>query len=88
MAEEKSKPPDVEEPYFNLWLDERLKRVEDKIDSVEKRLEGKIDSVEKKIEGRINFVESKIASVERLQYWTLGIFSALFIAILVKLFIP
>lgn len=44
---------------FNL-MDEKLKRLEDKIDAAEAKLEQRINAVEAKLEQRINAVEAKL----------------------------
>lgn len=44
---------------FNL-MDEKLKRLEDKIDAVEAKLEQRINAVEAKLEQRINSIEIQL----------------------------
>ncbi len=54
---------------FNL-MDEKLKRLEDKIDAVEAKLEQRINAVEAKLEQRIDTVESTLQEISKRQAGT------------------
>ncbi|WP_460193179.1 hypothetical protein [Thermosynechococcus sp. FA-CM-4201] len=54
---------------FNL-MDEKLKRLEDKIDAVEAKLEQRINAVEAKLEQRIDTVESTLQDIAKRQAGT------------------
>ena len=58
-----------------------------KIDTSEAKLSGKIDTSEAKLLGKIDALSSKLDSQNKLLYWIMGIISAGFVGILLKLFI-